>query len=145
MQIQINRAQNQEEKVKKVLSIALACLNAKYKYGATLDEAPHYFDCSSFVKFVFAHVNVNLPRCSIEQIECGIPISLNELQPADLIFVKGNKFHTNDKWPNGVGHVAIYLGNNKVIHAYGKAGCVCITPLDELLTHELRGVRRLLV
>lgn len=66
-------------------------------------------DCSGFVLSIFKNYGVTLPHYSGSQANCGTKISFDEIQPGDLIF------YNND---NGViGHVAIYIGNNQIIHA----------------------------
>lgn len=63
------------------------------------------FDCSSFVQYVWAKKGVNLPRVTYDQIKVGQKVnSLKDAQPGDLLFP-----HT--------GHVMLYLGNGRAIHA----------------------------
>lgn len=66
-------------------------------------------DCSGFVLSIFKKYGYKLPHYSGSQAKCGTKISLSELQPGDLVF------YNNDK--GVIGHVAIYIGNNQVIHA----------------------------
>ena len=67
-------------------------------------------DCSGFVQAVFAEYGYSLPRTSREQAKSsrGTTISTSQLKAGDLIFY-GSKSYIN--------HVAIYIGNNKIIHA----------------------------
>lgn len=74
-----------------------------YRWGGT---SPSGFDCSGFVQYVYRSVGINLPRVTYTQQNMGVPVSLNQLQPGDLIF-RGNPSH----------HVGIYIGNNQYIHA----------------------------
>lgn len=68
-------------------------------------------DCSGFVRYVYAHFGVSLPRTSREQVNCGITIpTIQEAKAGDLLFF--TKSGTNT-----VNHVAIYLGNGKIVHA----------------------------
>lgn len=66
-------------------------------------------DCSGFVLSIYKKYGYKLPHYSGSQANCGTKISQNELQPGDLVF------YNNDK--GVIGHVAIYIGNNQVIHA----------------------------
>ncbi len=65
-------------------------------------------DCSGFVMSVFANYGVSLPHSSVSQANCGTKISSSEAQPGDLFFY-GNGSRIN--------HVAIYIGNGRVVHA----------------------------
>lgn len=67
-------------------------------------------DCSGFVQAVFGEFGYSLPRTSRDQAKYsrGTTISTSQLKPGDLIFY-GSKSYIN--------HVAIYIGNNKIIHA----------------------------
>ena len=133
-----------------VVNLAKKLLGRKYKYGAKLEEAPKYFDCSSFICYLFKQIKINLPRCTIDQIECGKEIPLEEIQPGDLIFVKGKYGRYNPKYPHGVGHVGIYVGKGWVIHALSKkkknkeVGKVVKTSLKKYLKYQLRGIRRVI-
>ena len=65
-------------------------------------------DCSGFVQSVFRDCGYSLPRSSREQAAAGREVSLDELQPGDLLFYsKGGS----------INHVALYIGNGQVVHA----------------------------
>ena len=65
-------------------------------------------DCSGFTKLVYAHFGYQIPRTVEGQSGIGISVSKSQLLPGDLVI-----FHKSGK----VYHVALYIGNNKVIHA----------------------------
>lgn len=83
-----------------VLSAAYSKLGAPYKWGA---EGPNAFDCSGFVKWCYAKVGVSLPHSSSGQKNAGTQISVSAAQPGDIL------------WKSG--HVGIYIGGGKYIHA----------------------------
>ena len=60
-------------------------------------------DCSGFVQSVYSNFGVSLPRTSYEQQNAGREVSYSEAQPGDLICYGG--------------HVAIYMGDGKIVHA----------------------------
>lgn len=60
-------------------------------------------DCSGFTYRVFADFGYSLPRTSTQQRSAGTGVSYDEAQPGDLICYEG--------------HVAIYIGNNLIVHA----------------------------
>lgn len=102
---------------KKLVEIAQGLLGQPYKYGAIMSEAPDFFDCSGFVKYIFGQIGIDLPRSTIEQALIGDEISLADINPGDLIFVRGTRGHYNSHFPQGIGHVGLYIGDNKVVHA----------------------------
>jgi peptidoglycan DL-endopeptidase LytE len=100
----------------KVLQQAKEYLGAGYKYGASLNEAPKLFDCSSYTKVVFADTGISLPRVSRDQANKGI--SVKSLEAGDLMF-----FTIKDSYSDGrVGHVGIYMGDGSMIHASSSKG-----------------------
>jgi len=60
-------------------------------------------DCSGFTYRVYADFGYSLPRTSTQQRSAGTGVSYDEAQPGDLICYEG--------------HVAIYIGNNLIVHA----------------------------
>ncbi|WP_097026731.1 NlpC/P60 family protein [Clostridium peptidivorans] len=87
-----------------VLAYAQKFLGTPYLWGGT---TPSGFDCSGFTQYVFRHFGINLGRTTYDQINDGVPVSREDLQPGDLVFF-GNSSPT---------HVGIYAGNNTYIHA----------------------------
>lgn len=67
-------------------------------------NGPDGWDCSSFVQAAFATAGINLPRTTYGQINAGRAVPYSQKQPGDLIF-----------W--GDYHVAIYLGNGRIVDA----------------------------
>jgi N-acetylmuramoyl-L-alanine amidase len=111
--------------VSSILNKAKEYLGTPYRYGGT---TPKGFDCSGFVRFVFGAFGMELNRSSVAQADQGISVSLNEIQPGDLLF-----FKTRGK-QNRISHVGIYLGGGQFIHAGSGGGpqsrCVKIGELD---------------
>lgn len=97
-------------------------LGRPYKYGAKLREAPKFFDCSTFVQYIFKRIKIDLPRTALSQAHFGKKTSLEDLRVGDLIFTRGKWGHYNPEFPEGIGHVAIYIGEGKIIHARDKRG-----------------------
>jgi cell wall-associated NlpC family hydrolase len=69
------------------------------------------FDCSGFVRYVFAEQGIRLPRVSRDQATAGqwLPARVASLAPGDLMFYAGRDGVIN--------HVAIYAGNGRIIHS----------------------------
>ena len=66
-------------------------------------------DCSGFTQSIYKHFGISISRSSRTQAKDGTKISASELQPGDLIFYANSSGTIN--------HVAMYIGNGKVIHA----------------------------
>jgi cell wall-associated NlpC family hydrolase len=81
---------------------ALAQVGKPYVYGAA---GPDAFDCSGLVMFSWAAAGVSLPHNAAEQYDVTQHISESQLQPGDLVFYYGG------------GHVAMYIGNGRVVSA----------------------------
>ncbi|GIV43117.1 MAG: hypothetical protein KatS3mg035_0240 [Bacteroidia bacterium] len=96
----------------KLIEEAQKYLGTPYKLGGTTQAG---MDCSGFVMTVFKSQGIQLPRISPDQYKFGKPISIEEIQPGDLMF-----FSTPSK-PHTIGHsaicVAIEEGKIKFIHA----------------------------
>jgi cell wall-associated NlpC family hydrolase len=114
----------------RVLEIAHSFNGTPYKYGAKPEEIPTVFDCSSFTQEVYRGVGIEIPRSTILQAaQAGKEIQLTaNFEPGDLLFFRGSKGHYNDElFPNRqiyIGHVAIYEGDGKAIHASSPQGVI---------------------
>ena len=85
-----------------VVDYAMQFLGNPYVYGGT--SLTNGCDCSGFTMSVYAHFGVSLPHYDASQRSCGTAVSsLAEARPGDLICYYG--------------HVAIYMGDGKIIHA----------------------------
>jgi cell wall-associated NlpC family hydrolase len=110
-------------KADKIIDLAKTLLEKKYVWGS---EGPNTFDCSGFTQYVFKKAaGISLPRVSRDQSKFGQSVSKSQLQKGDLVF-----FDTEGSNNGNVTHVAIYMGNNKIIHASSSKGKVVISELD---------------
>lgn len=91
-------------KGQQVANYALKFVGNPYKYGGT--SLTKGADCSGFTQSVFKHFGYKIPRTSGDQRSAGRKVSWSNKQPGDLICYYG--------------HVAIYVGNNTVVHASSK-------------------------
>jgi cell wall-associated NlpC family hydrolase len=91
-------------------------LGTPYEFGAS-SSTTSVFDCSSFTQRAFKDVGIQLPRNSRQQSKVGQPVAKSELQKGDLVF-----FRTAGSNSDRITHVAIYAGNNKLLHTFGKPG-----------------------
>jgi cell wall-associated NlpC family hydrolase len=106
----------------RVLATGDQYLGERYVYGGAKPGVG--FDCSGFVQYVFARHGVSLPRTSRQQATAGRPLprALTALKPGDLMLCSSNG--------RGVNHVAIYAGDNRIIHSSAGAGGVIYDDLS---------------
>ena len=86
---------------KSVVDYAKRFIGNPYVYGGT--SLTRGTDCSGFVKGVYAHFGVSLPRTSYAMRKVGYAVSYSEIQPGDIVCYSG--------------HVGIYAGDGKIINA----------------------------
>lgn len=116
-----------------LLQVVLA-LGSDYRYGG---ESPLTgFDCSGLVAHVFEQAwGVHLPHSAEAQSEAGMPVSLTELKPGDLVF-----YNTQHR---PFSHVGIYVGDDKFIHAPRTGAEVRIEDMrDSYWARRFTGARR---
>jgi len=99
----------------KIIKTGEQYMGTPYKYGARSGQT-QTFDCSSFVQYVYSRHGIDLPRSSRQQATVGKTIARSQIQKGDLLFF------TTSSSGGRIGHVAIYAGNNKVLHTWGPGG-----------------------
>jgi len=122
--------------VSDMLNYALNLIGVNYKYGGT--QPTTGFDCSGYVSHVFRQVaGLSLPHNALAISRQGKQISVNELQPGDLVF-----FNTLRR---SFSHVGIYIGNNRFVHAPSSGGGVQVVSMtDGYWVKRFNGARRIL-
>jgi cell wall-associated NlpC family hydrolase len=85
------------------VAAARSALGRPYVWGA---NGPSGFDCSGLTQWAYAQAGVHLPRTSQEQRNAGRRIPLSQARPGDLVLYRSD-----------AGHVAMYVGGGRVIHA----------------------------
>ena len=86
----------------RAVRIAARELGVPYRYGGS---SPSGFDCSGLVAYVYGKLGIPLPHNAAAQYGYGRPVDPAHLRPGDLVF-----FH-------GLGHVGLYIGRGRFIHA----------------------------
>ncbi len=130
--LSLEKSSNQ--KVEAVLNEGYALLGTPYVYGAVRlhDGKGNFlkgftaqkFDCSSLVQYVFYHgANKLLDVTTRTQVKQGVYVPRAELQRGDCIyFTNAERYYK--KGIERVGHVAIYLGNNYILHTASDYACI---------------------
>ena len=109
-----------------VVEYALQFLGNPYVYGgSSLTEG---VDCSGFVQQVYLHFGYELTHSTYTQIDEGIGVSYQEAKPGDLILYDG--------------HVALYMGDKKIVHASDWSTGIIIS--DDAEQWPIIAVRRII-
>lgn len=96
-------------------------LGCKYVYGG---NGPSTFDCSGFVKYIYAQFGYSLNRTATDQLSNGSSVDKPALQPGDLVFFR------KSGTVKPVSHVGMYIGNGSFVHASTNDYQVRIDNLD---------------
>ena len=83
-----------------------------YQY---VDSGLRMFDCSGFMQWGFSKANISIGRTTYDQIKSGVEVSLDDVQPGDLLFY------------SNLGHVGMYIGNGQWIEAPNHGKTIRIT------------------
>ena len=116
-----------------IASYAQQFVGCRYVYGAA---GPSSFDCSGLTMYVYNHFGYSLSHSSKVQATQGRAVT-GDLQPGDILV-----FSNDGKT---VGHVGIYIGNDKFVHASDSSTGVIISNLsDRWNISKYWGARRIL-
>lgn len=110
------------ELVDELIATALSLQGVKYVYGGM---SLNGFDCSGFVKYVYAGIGVSTPRSSSDYGAVGMRIAREALLPGDVLL-----WDTDGSRVTNISHVGIYLGNDKYVHASTTLGKVVVASVS---------------
>jgi cell wall-associated NlpC family hydrolase len=97
------------------VKLARAQLGVPYVWGGA---SPAGFDCSGLVSWVYGQLGISLPHNAAALYGVGRPVAVSAMRPGDLVFF------------SGLGHVGLYVGNGRMIHAPQSGRDVEIEALD---------------
>ena len=104
-------------KRKEVADFAVQFVGNPYVWGGT--SLTNGADCSGFVMSVFANFGYKLPRVAVAQYQASQQKEISQMEVGDLVF-----------YGVGIYHVALYIGNGKVVHALNANKGIVITDYD---------------
>lgn len=109
--------------------IALRAVGIPYRYGG---ESPSSgFDCSGLVRWAYGRLGVDLPHSSYALASAGRRVTSERLRPGDVLLF------------DGLGHVGLYLGRGRMVHAPQSGRTVEVVALRSTYGGRLLGARRI--
>lgn len=102
---------------------ALTLMGTPYRFGGSSPEQG--FDCSGLVQYIYRDISrVTLPRTAAEMANlAGRDVTTHDLTVGDLIFFRLGK-------SSRINHVAVYIGEDRFVHAPRTGTVVRIDKLD---------------
>ncbi len=109
-----------------LINLAMNLRDIRYVRGG--HDPSTGFDCSGFVRYVFAHaIGLNLPTNSAAQFLSGLKVDRSHMQPGDLVFFRTAGRHGRGR----ISHVGIYVADGRFIHSPSHGKTVRVDSLDE--------------
>ena len=102
---------------------AESVIGTPYAWGGT---TPAGFDCSGLVQWAHAQAGTALPRTSQAMANAGTPVSLDDMQPGDVIV-----------YYSGASHVGLYAGDGMMIDSLGDGYTVDYRPVNYMPIHSV--------
>ena len=107
-----------------VIQAALSRIGSPYVWGGS---GPGQFDCSGLVMWSFQQAGISLPHSSQALAQGGQPVSMDQIQPGDLV-----------TYYSDASHVGIYIGDGMMVHASTFGTPVRVAPVDNAPIHNVR-------
>ena len=119
---------------RQVAEFALQFVGYNYCWGGKSPETG--FDCSGLVYYVYQQFGYTLNRVACDQANNGVHVEPDQLQPGDILcFYSGSDY---------IGHVGIYIGDNKFVHAQNSATGVVVSALEGYYANRGFEARRII-
>jgi peptidoglycan DL-endopeptidase CwlO len=107
-----------------VIQAALSRIGSPYVWGGS---GPSQFDCSGLVMWSFQQAGISLPHSSQALAQGGQPVSMDQIQPGDLV-----------TYYSDASHVAIYIGDGMMVHASTFGTPVRVAPVNNAPIYNVR-------
>ncbi|WP_024445432.1 peptidoglycan hydrolase RipC [Mycolicibacterium iranicum] len=107
-----------------VIQAALSRIGSPYSWGGS---GPSAFDCSGLVMWSFQQAGISLPHSSQALARGGQPVSMDQMQPGDLV-----------TYYSDASHVGIYIGDGMMVHASTYGTPVRVAPVDNAPIYNVR-------
>lgn len=107
-----------------VIQAALSRIGSPYSWGGS---GPNAFDCSGLVMWSFQQAGISLPHSSQALARGGQPVSMDNIQPGDLV-----------TYYSDASHVGIYIGDGMMVHASTYGSPVRVAPVNNAPIYNVR-------
>jgi hypothetical protein len=132
--IQVPVTGQSQDAIGDMLLQSISLIGIPYRWGG--NNPQQGMDCSGFIHYVFKKsLGIDLPRTAAQMAKVGIMVSLDELEPGDLIF-----FTIHHKY---IDHVGMYIGNNKFIQSPHTGDSIKVTEFNSTWRSMVTGVKRI--
>lgn len=126
----VRRTPQRNAKIKKVVDYAASMDGGRYVYGGAKYRAT---DCSGLTMQAYNQIGVNITHSVRTQAKKGKSVSMKNIQAGDLIIC------------NNYGHVAMYIGDGKIVHAMSSYYGIKIQPLNRIsYCGKINTIRRII-
>ena len=107
-----------------VIQAALSRIGSPYVWGGS---GPNQFDCSGLVMWSFQQAGIALPHSSQALASGGQPVSMDQIQPGDVV-----------NYYSDASHSAIYIGDGMMVHASTYGTPVRVAPVNNAPIYNVR-------
>ena len=126
---------NSDDAIGSVLIQAMSLMGISYKWGGNTPETG--MDCSGFIRYVFKKsMGITLPRTAAEMARVGKKVSVDNIQPGDLIFFNTLRGRRNS-------HVGMYIGEGQFIQSPRTGQRIQISAYNAYWRSHTNGVKRI--
>ena len=125
---------SQKDVIGNMLLQAVSLMGIPYKWGGSNPETG--MDCSGLIRYVYQKsLGINLPRTAAEMAKVGKRVSIDKIQPGDLLFFNTRGFNSS--------HIGLYLGNNQFLQSQKTGTDIQITELTGYWRAKFNGAKRI--
>ena len=129
-----NTSTGNSELGRQIADYALQFVGYRYTWGGASPSSG--FDCSGLTSYVYKQFGYDLNRVANDQARNGSHVDASDLQPGDLLcFYSGGSY---------IGHVGLYIGDGKFVHAANSSSGVIITELSGYYSQRGYEARRII-
>jgi len=125
---------NSKDAIGGMLLQSISLMGIPYRWGGNNPEEG--MDCSGFIRYVFKKsLGIDLPRTAAEMSKVGKRVSINDLEPGDLLFFNTGRGSNT--------HLGMYIGDNKFIQSPRTGQDIQITKFDGYYRAHFNGAKRI--